>query len=409
MGDVMVACDRPPVEGHAVESPLVSALLPCLNEEETLGICIRKIKRAFADLGISGEVVVGDNGSTDRSVAIASELGARVAPEPQRGYGAAITAAAAAARGRYLVIADADDSYDWSGLGRFVAKLEEGFDFVMGNRFAGTIHPGAMPPLHRYLGNPVLSWVSRVFYDIPVHDFHCGMRAITREAWHGLRTETTGMEFATEMIVRAAQNGLRIAEIPCDLYPDKRSRPPHLRSFRDGWRHLRFIMTHAPNYLYLVPAALMMVAGAGLQAALVAGPIAGDILYLGPHFLALGVLLFLAGLSVAAIGVIAKVYLVGNSPLARDRVVEWLVAHFSLERGLLVGGALFLVGLALDIAILVQWLVVHGGMESSVHIAFFSTSLMVAGVLAGFSSFVLQMMLQDLRNRRLNGTAPTAR
>jgi glycosyltransferase involved in cell wall biosynthesis len=377
--------------------------MPCLNEEETLGYCIRKAQLAFYQLGIKGEVVVGDNGSTDRSVEIAEELGARVVHQPTRGYGAAIRAAADAAEGQYLVIADADDSYDWSGISPFLAKLAEGNDFVMGNRFAGTIHPGAMPPLHRHLGNPILSWVSRTFYRIPIHDFHCGMRAITRQGWHDLKTGTTGMEFATEMIVRAAQSGLRIAEIPCDLYPDKRSRPPHLRSFRDGWRHLRFIITYAPNYLYLMPALLMMLGGVGLQAALIAGPIDRGSIFLGPHFLALGVLLFLAGLSVAALGVIAKVYLVGNSPIAHDRVVEWLVSHFSLERGLLVGGGLFLAGLTLDVAILVQWLAVEGGMESSVHIAFFSTSLMVAGVQAGFSSFVLQMLLQDLRNRRWNG------
>lgn len=386
--------------GQGADGILVSAVLPCLNEEATLGLCLEKIQQAFARLEVPGEIVVGDNGSTDRSRAIAEAFGARVVTESRRGYGAAITAAANAARGEFLVIADADDSYDWSTLGRFVAKLQEGNDFVIGNRFSGTIHPGAMPPLHRYLGNPVLSWVSRTFYRIPIHDFHCGMRAITRRAWLAIKPETSGMEFATEMIVRAAQLGLRIAEIPCDLYPDKRSRPPHLRSFRDGWRHLRFIMTYAPNYLYLIPALSMMLVGAGLQVALASGPIDRGSLYIGPHFLALGVLLFLAGLSVAALGVIAKVYLVGGSPMAQDRLVEWLVTHFSLERGLLVGASLFVVGLALDVALLVQWLAVEGGMESSVHVAFFSTSLMIAGVQAGFSSFVLQMMLQDLRKRR---------
>jgi glycosyltransferase involved in cell wall biosynthesis len=379
---------------------LVSALLPCLNEEETLGLCIGKIQRAFAELGVAGEIVVGDNGSTDRSVEVAEQLGASVVHEPKKGYGAAITAAANAARGQYLVIADADDSYDWSTLGRFVAKLQEGNDFVMGNRFAGTIHPGAMPPLHRYLGNPVLSWVSRTFYRIPIHDFHCGMRAITRAGWQRLRTETTGMEFATEMIVRAAAEKLRIAETPVDLHPDKRSHPPHLRSFRDGWRHLRFIMTYAPDYLYLAPALILLMTGLAIQGLLLPGPLSIGSLYFGSHFLALGLLLSLLGLSIGTLGVLAKVYLVGNSRIATDGLVVWLARHFSLERGLLIGGGLAVAGVAIDLILLADWLAHRGPMDRSVHTAFVATGMIAGGFHIAFASFFLQMILNDLARRR---------
>ena len=220
----------------------VTAVMPCLNEERTLGGCIEKAQRAFREMGIVGEVVVADNGSTDRSVAIAESLGARVVHEPRKGYGSALMAGIADARGRVVVMADADDSYDWTSLGEFVKKMDEGYDLVMGNRFKGGIEPGAMPALHRYLGNPVLSTLARVMYGIPIADFHCGMRAFTREAFERMNPRTPGMEFATEMVINASHAGLRIAEIPTRLYPDKRDRAPHLRPFRDGWRNLRFML-----------------------------------------------------------------------------------------------------------------------------------------------------------------------
>jgi hypothetical protein len=292
-----------------------------------------------------------------------------------------------------LIIADADDSYDWASIGPFLRKLDDGYDFVMGNRFAGTIHAGAMPPLHRYLGNPVLSWISRRVYSIPIHDFHCGMRALTKSAWERLRTETTGMEFATEMIVRAAAENLRIAEIPTDLYPDKRSRPPHLRSFRDGWRHLRFIMTYAQNNLYLAPALALLTAGLVVQSLLLTGPLSIGSLYFGPHFLALGLLLSLLGLSIGTLGLVAKVYLVGNSRVATDRLVDWLARHFSLERGLLTGGGLIIVGIVVDAVLLADWLTRHGAMDRSVHTAFVATGLIAGGFHVAFASFLLQLML----------------
>jgi glycosyltransferase involved in cell wall biosynthesis len=386
------------------EGVTVSAIMPCLNEAETIGTCCAKVFAAFTKLGVIGEVIVGDNGSTDQSVKIAESFGARVVHEPRRGYGAAIAAAASAARGRYLIIADADDSYDWSNIGPFISRLQEGHELVMGNRFAGTIHRGAMPPLHRYLGNPILSWISRKAYQIPIHDFHCGMRAITRAGWERLRTETTGMEFATEMIVRAAAERLRISEIPVDLYPDKRSRPPHLRSFRDGWRHLRFIMTYAPNYLYLGPATALVLVGALIQILLASGPKALGSSYFGPHFLALGLLLYMSGLSIGTLGIIAKVHLVNNSKVTNDRVVDWLRKYFSLERGLVISASIAVPGLTIDLALLLDWFIHRGPMEQSVHTAFVATGMLASGVQLAFASFLLQLLLtsSSLRNSRVD-------
>ena len=225
----------------------LSVVLPCLNEAETLERCVRKARMSIAQLGISAEVIVADNGSTDGSQDIARRLGARVVDISVRGYGAALQGGIEAARGQFIIMADADDSYDLAGLEPFIAKLREGFDLVMGNRFAGGIAPGAMPPLHRYLGNPVLTAVGRLFFRSPIRDFHCGMRGFRRDSILRLGLRTTGMEFASEMVAKAALKGLRVTEVPIPLAPDGRSRPPHLRSWRDGWRHLRFLLLYSPR------------------------------------------------------------------------------------------------------------------------------------------------------------------
>jgi len=371
----------------------VSAVIPCLNEEDTLGICIKKAWHCFKKLGVDGEVVVGDNGSTDRSVEIAESLGARVVHQPIKGYGAALTAGIEAAEGDIIVMADADDSYDWSAMGPFVEKIEEGYDLVMGNRFKGGIRPGAMPLLHRYLGNPALSTLARIFYCAPVGDFHCGMRAFTKEAYQKMKPRTTGMEFATEMVTNSARSGLRIIEIPTVLYPDKRTRAPHLRSFRDGWRHLRFIMTYAPNYLYIVPGALLLVLGLLLQFALIDGPIRLFGHYVGIHFLALGSLLSLVGFNVVTLGVLAKVIITHQHPRLKNGLMKWLLNYFTLEAVLIVGVVLLLVGAGIDIALLWRWLSVGGPMEDSVHIAFVATNAIALGVNTIFSSFLLNMFI----------------
>ena len=375
----------------------VTAVMPCLDEEKTLGGCIEKAQRAFREMGVVGEVVVADNGSLDRSVAVAESLGARVVHEPRRGYGAALMAGIATARGRIVVMADADDSYDWASLGDFVRKVDEGYDLVMGNRFKGGIEPGAMPALHRYLGNPVLSTLARVMYRIPIADFHCGMRAFTREAFDRMGVRTTGMEFATEMIVNASHAGLRIAEIPTRLYPDKRDRAPHLRSFRDGWRHLRFMLTYAPDWLYLVPGFLLVLPGVLGMLVLSEGAATVGGFRLGIHFLALSSLLTMLGANVVGFGVLAKVYNASRCAIPPDSLIARLLRHFTLERGILVGGSLAIGGIVVDTAILVEWLARgRSDMGETVHLAFVASTLVVLGINLIFGSFLLRMMQEDV-------------
>lgn len=384
------------VEAAPALAPLVSAIIPCLNEERTIGICIAKALDAFARRGIRGEVVVGDNGSTDGSVRIAKELGAIVVHQPVKGYGAAISAAAAAARGKYLIMADADDSYDWSQLDAFIDGLEAGADLVMGNRFAGGIEEGAMPPLHRYLGNPVLSAVARWLHRAPIRDFHCGMRAFTREAFSKMGARSPGMEFASEMVINAHRAGLDIREVPVKLYPDKRGRPPHLRSFRDGWRHLRLIIAHAPDTMYLIPGGVLLSLGIVGLTLLALGPmtIAGQ--YFGIHFVALSSMATLIGLSAILLGALAKVAIAIYHPIDSGRVVPWLKRGRPLEWLVGTGGLLALGGLAADTLLAFKWIFVGGAMELSIHLSFAITTAVVAGVLMVMSGFVLKLLLDNL-------------
>ena len=372
----------------------ISAVMPCLNEEETIGLCIEKAFRCFREIGVDGEVVVSDNGSTDQSVKIAKNLGANVVHQKIKGYGAALIAGIEAAEGDIIIMADSDDSYDWLAMRAFIEKVEEGYDLVMGNRFKGGILPGAMPFLHRYIGNPILSKISGIFYNIPVGDFHCGMRAFTREAYKKMNLQTEGMEFATEMVVRAARSNLRIVEVPISLYPDKRNRKPHLRTFRDGWRHLRFIMTYAPNYLYLAPGGLLFILGALLMVLLIKGPVLISGLYIGSHFMALGLLLTLIGINIICQGIIAKVYLVSQTPDQRNRIVSWLNKYFTLERGLLLGVSILGIGISIDAILFFKWVLVGSSMESSVHLAFVGTGLIAVGFNFLFSSFIISMFIE---------------
>ena len=382
----------------------VSAVIPCLNEEQTLGLCIEKAFRGFAELGIQGEVVVADNGSTDSSVQIARRMGARVIAERRKGYGAALLRGIAESRGEIIVMADADDSYDWTAIAPFVRKVREGYDLVMGNRFQGGIRAGAMPKLHRYLGNPVLSLIARIAFRTQIGDFHCGMRAFTRAAFDRMQLKTTGMEFATEMVANATHQRLRIAEIPVVLYPDKRNRPPHLRSFRDGWRHLRFILTYTPDYLYLVPGALMLLPGLLLEALLARGPVTIGEAYLGIHFLALGSLLTLVGFNVINLGILAKTLLAQRYHGIRSRIVRLVSHRFSLESGLLVGAALVLLGAIMDGVIAAKWIAEFGApMEGNVHLAFVATTALVLGLNLVCSSFLLNLILAEGGARRQPG------
>lgn len=376
--------------------PVVSVVMPCLNEELTLATCIRKAHSCFEAMGTTGEVIISDNGSTDRSVEVAIAEGAQVVHQPIKGYGAALAMGISAARGRYVVMADADDSYDWLGMAPFVDRLEAGYDLVVGNRFQGGIAPGAMPPLHRYLGNPVLSWLAKAIHRAPIGDFHCGMRAFRRDAVPRMSLRTPGMEFATEMIVNATKAGLRVCEVPTTLAKDGRDRPPHLRSFRDGWRHLRFILTYAPNHLYLVPGITLFALGVTLVALLSMGPVEVAGHYLGIHFLALGSLLSLVGFNVVNLGVLAKIIGTRRISGAESRTVRWFTSKFSLEGGLITGALLSVSGFVIDISLLTHWLS-HPGqpMEQSVHLAFVATLSIVLGLNLVFSSFLLAMLVAD--------------
>lgn len=374
--------------------PLVSAVIPCLNEEATIGTCITKIFAALKELGVSGEVVVADNGSTDGSVQIATAQGARIVHQPIKGYGAAIRKGIEESRGEIIIMADADDSYDWATIAPFVRKISEGYDLVMGNRFQGGIMPGAMPALHRYLGNPVLSAIARIAFGVKIGDFHCGMRAFRREAAERMLLQTDGMEFATEMIANAACQGMRITEIPTKLYPDKRNRPPHLRSFRDGWRHLRFILTYAPDYMYLAPGLGMLGFGLVLLAFLAGGPIEAAGIYVGIHFLALGALLALAGYNIFNLGVFAKALMVQRYSGLRSRTVDFFRRRYSLEGGLVIGALMIFGGMGTDLFIFFQWLASDGApMDATVHAAFVATTALVLGMNVLFSSFLLSMII----------------
>lgn len=385
--------------GPASVIPLVSAIIPCLNEERTIGICIAKALDAFARRGIEGEVVVADNGSTDRSVEISESLGARVVHQPVKGYGAAISAAVSAARGRYLIMADADDSYDWSQLDEFIDELEDGAELVMGNRFAGGIEAGAMPPLHRYLGNPVLSAIARWLHQSPIRDFHCGMRGFTREAFRAMGARSPGMEFASEMVINAHRAGLDIREVPIKLYPDKRDRPPHLRSFRDGWRHLRLIIAHAPDTLYLIPGLILLVCGIIGLGALARGPVTVAGQYFGIHFVALSAMATLIGLSAILLGMLAKVAIAIYQPIQKGRIVPWLKRGRPLEWLVGSGALLGTAGFVGDALLAFRWLFVGGPMEKSVHLTFVITTACIAGVVMVLSGFVLKLLLDNLDDR----------
>lgn len=341
----------------AEEQPLeLSILMPCLNEIETLATCIDKARKFLGDFGIAGEVIIADNGSTDGSIEAAAAHGARVVHVPVRGYGAALGAGIAAARGRFVIMGDSDDSYDFSRLQAYVDGLRAGADLVMGNRFKGGIKPGAMPFLHKYLGNPVLSFIGRLFFRIPVGDFHCGLRGFRRDRMLELGLTTTGMEFASEMIVRSALAGFDIREVPTTLSPDGRSRPPHLRTWRDGWRHLRFLLLFSPRWLFLYPGMIIMGLGLLLVFALLPGPmqlLPGVVLDI--HSIIVGCLALIIGAQCLGFAIIARRYaaLRGFLP-ASDRVAR-LPIPTQLEPSLIVSAILGLSGVAGFIYSLTQW------------------------------------------------------
>jgi len=335
--------------------PEVSIVMPCLNEAETLAACIDKARRGLADANVRGEIIVADNGSTDGSQALAAKLGARVIHVSAQGYGNALMGGITAARGQYVIMGDADDSYDFSDLTPFVERLRAGYDLVMGNRFKGGIKGGAMPASHRYVGNPVLTAIGRLFFQSPCGDFHCGLRGFNKAAVIQLDLRTTGMEFASEMVVKATLHKLRITEVPTTLSPAGRGRPPHLHTWRDGWRHLRFLLLYSPRWLFLYPGALLMLAGAAAGAWLLPGPrtIAG--VTFDVHTLVYAAMSILVGFQAITFAVFTKVFAISEGLLPEDprlnRVFRWI----TLEVGLIAGVAGVLIGIAGSVLALGFW------------------------------------------------------
>jgi glycosyltransferase involved in cell wall biosynthesis len=338
------------------ESPIeLSIVMPCLNEVETLATCVRKAQQSLREHNISGEVIVADNGSTDGSQSLALSLGARVVSVSSKGYGYALISGIAAARGQYVIMGDADDSYDFTNLGPFIDKLRDGYDLVMGNRFTGGIQPGAMPALHRYLGNPVLTAIGRLFFGSPCGDFHCGLRGFAKAAVMRLGLRTTGMEFASEMVVEATLYGLRITEVPTTLAPDGRSRPPHLRSWRDGWRHLRFLLLYSPRWLFLYPGAFLMFIGTALVLWLLPSARTIGDLTLDVHTLLYAAMMIILGFQAIAFAVFTTVFAIGEGLRPEPPRLTKLFRFITLEVGLVVGGVLLAAGLTGSVYAVSTW------------------------------------------------------
>ena len=371
----------------------VSVVIPCLNEVNSLAFCVDKAVNAFRASGLSGEVIVADNGSTDGSVQIAEEHGARVVHVAERGYGSALQAGIAAARGPLIIMGDADDSYDFTDVPRFVEKLREGYDIVMGNRFRGGIKPGAMPTSHKYIGNPGLTALLNTLFRARIGDSYCGMRGFTRALYDRLDVRSTGMEFALEMIIKAAQIGARIAEIPIILWPDKRGRPPHLRSFRDGWRSVRFMLMYAPNWLFFFPGAALSAVGLFLVFWLLPGPrqISPHVT-LDIHTMIFGVIFTLLGAQIVSIGAFAKVFCYAERFDRRSVSLRRILRRVTLESGLLLGGCLFLAGFAGCAWVTWKWAAGGFGPLHEVRQVLFWSMWLFLGIQAIFGSFFLSML-----------------
>jgi glycosyltransferase involved in cell wall biosynthesis len=373
----------------------LTVLMPCLNEAETVGQCVRKAIGFLKRSGTAGEVLVADNGSTDGSKALANEAGARVVEIPEKGYGAALRGGIRAARGRFIVMGDADDSYDFSRLDAFVDSLRDGHDLVMGNRFAGGIDANAMPALHRYLGNPVLSFIGRLLFGAKVSDFHCGLRGFRRDTILQLGLNTPGMEFASEMVVKASLKGLKIAEVPTTLSRDGRSRPPHLRSWRDGWRHLRFLLLFSPRWLFLYPGLTLLGVGLLSMTALLPGPISVGALTLDIHTMLYASLAMIMGLQLTQFALFSRAFAARIGLLAPSRGVERFTGLISLERGVLLGLLLLLGGLAGSSYAVAYWgHSAFGSMDptSLMRVAIPSATAIATGLQLIFGSFFLGML-----------------
>jgi len=384
---------------HDIE---VSVVMPCLNEARTVGTCIDKARSSLEKMGVKGEVVIADNGSTDGSQDIAREHGARVIHAARKGYGAALQAGIAAARGQFVIMGDADDSYDFTNLSPFVEKLRQGDELVMGNRFRGGIEPGAMPWHHRYIGNPVLTGILNLFFHTPIGDAHCGLRGFRKESYEKLKLVTTGMEFASEMVVKSTLCKQKISEVPTILRPDGRDRPPHLRSFRDGWRHLRFLLLYCPFWLYFIPAATLMGFGLALMAWLTPGPRQIGSVVFDVHTMLLGALGILLGYQTLWLWAFAKIHGWTSGMLPADTFSLGIFRHINLERGLIAGLGMLVLGIGLNVWLLTTWIGQSMGpldVQVTLRYGLWGFICMVVGVQTIYGSFFLSMLGLVERNK----------
>ena len=395
--------------GDALE---LTILMPCLNEAETLAACIRKARGFLERTGIAGEVVIADNSSTDGSQAIAAGEGARVVAVADRGYGAALMGGIAAARGRFIIMGDADDSYDFANLDAFVERLRGGDALVMGNRFAGGIATGAMPWHHRYIGNPVLSFLGRLFFATAARDFHCGLRGFDRQSVIDLNLRTTGMEFASEMLVKATLGGLRVSEVPTTLKPDGRSRPPHLRSFRDGWRHLRFLLLFSPRWLFLYPGLLLLAVGLFFGTLLVRGPVrVTPTLELDINTFLAAAMCIIVGLQSVSFALIGRRFASRYGFIPPSAAFERILEALTLERLLIAAGVLIAIGIAALAWAVNAWATVSfGALDSTAVPRFMIVALttLVAGLQLAMSAFMSSMINIPLAEARRAAAFPAA-
>jgi glycosyltransferase involved in cell wall biosynthesis len=386
----------------------VSIVMPCLNEAETLAKCIRHAQSAIANGGLSAEIIVADNGSTDGSQKIAGDLGARVVDVAREGYGSALIGGIDAARGRFVVMGDADDSYDFEAIGPLIDRLRDGYDLVVGNRFMGGIEPGAMPWSHRWIGNPVLTFISRVFFHAPVGDTHCGLRAFNKDAYEKMRLRATGMEFASEMVIKASLKGMRITEVPVVLRPDGRSRAPHLRTWRDGWRHLRFMLLFSPRWLFLYPGLALFAVGAILSALLLGGPLHVAGVRLDIHTLLVAGFLSLIGYQLVLFAVFTKIFAVRMGFHPPHPVLERPFRYITLEVGLLAGTLMVLAGIVGLVLAVASWQSVgFGNLNPSLTMreVIPAVLLLAIGTQTVFASFFISILSIDVEGTAVAGTA----
>lgn len=399
-----IGIEAAPASEPAPEAIELTILMPCLNEAETLATCILKARNFLGRSGIAGEVLIADNGSTDGSQRIAAAFGARVVPVAEKGYGAALLGGIAAARGRFIVMGDADDSYDFEALDGFVERLRGGADLVMGNRFQGGIEAGAMPPLHRYLGNPVLSFLGRLFFSIPTGDFHCGLRGFNAAAIRALNLQTTGMEFASEMVVRSALAGLRIDEVPTTLKPDGRSRPPHLKTWRDGWRHLKFLLMYNPRWLFFIPGGALCALGVMLAGLLFFGPLRlADNLSLDLNTFVAACFMLVTGIQLVTFGALSRYYAAITGVLPDTRGSQWLIRAVSTDRLALTAGACFLAGTLLFGYAMATWASLGFGSLAEPQIpriVVLGLTLIVIALQSFFSAFLLGILEIPVRRSK---------